>query len=43
MTDGSIIVSSGIEKKLSAAGDLINRYRDGGGDGFGEFLYIKLS
>ena len=42
MTDGSIIVSSGVEKALSAAGDLINKYRDTGGAGFGEFLYIKL-
>ncbi|MCG8762818.1 hypothetical protein G1K46_08750 [Tenacibaculum finnmarkense] len=43
MTDGSIIVTSGVEQTLTGAGKLINKYRDTTGNDSGEFYYIKLS
>ncbi|MCD8440937.1 hypothetical protein [Tenacibaculum finnmarkense] len=42
MTDGSIIVTSGVEQTLTGAGKLINKYRDTTGNDSGEFYYIKL-
>ncbi len=42
MTDGSILVTSGVEQKLTESGDLTNKYRDTAGNSFGQFYYIKL-
>ncbi|CAL2093221.1 putative HNH/ENDO VII superfamily nuclease [Tenacibaculum sp. 190524A02b] len=44
MTDGSVIVASGIEKKVSNSGDLIDKYRDNSNMPMNErFYYIKLA
>jgi len=43
LEDGSIVVKSSLEQKLSGAGDLIKKYRDNANISFNErYYYIKL-